>query len=164
MRNVIIVLWVTLIGFFAVPIAVSYMAAVPQEEVEAVIQRESEADDIRVTSEEIHGNKAMYSFSTKKDFGVAVFDHFGGKYSYSEGTMGNGEKDVKVRLDTGWDVYKYRVTKEGTELVEIEKSAGNYKIYAVIGVALAAVTVISVFYGAVMRRKNRPDKYKEVRR
>ena len=156
MKNIIIVLWVALIGFFVLPIADSFVSGFPENEVMAVIQRESEADNIKITAEEIHGDKAMYCFKTNNDFGVAVFTHYADNYSYSEGTIANGDKYIKVRLDAGWDVYNYNVTRNGAELINIEHSAGNYRIYAVIGAVLLIITVGYALYRTVFsRRKQR---------
>ena len=47
----------------------------------------------------------MYCFQTGSDFGAAVFSRMGERYCYQESTIGNGEKYIDVRLDTGWDVY-----------------------------------------------------------
>ena len=153
MKNIIIVLWIILTGFFIMPIAESFMSGVSESEVMTVIQRESEADDIEITAEEIHGDKAMYCFKTKNDFGVAVFTHYADNYSYSEGTIANGDKYIKVRLDTGWDVYQYNVMKDGAELINIEHSAGNYRIYAVIGAVLLVITAVYIIYRTVFEKK-----------
>ena len=45
------------------------------DNVEDVIRAEAETDDIQITAEEEHGNKAMYCFNTGNDFGIAVFNH-----------------------------------------------------------------------------------------
>ena len=73
MRNLLIILWLILIGVIAVPVCLDYMNGTPKDDVLSVIQRETETDDIRVTLEEEIGNKAMYCFQTGSDFGAAVF-------------------------------------------------------------------------------------------
>ena len=115
MRNLLIILWLILIGVIAVPVCLDYMNGTPKDDVLSVIQRETETDDIRVTLEEEIGNKAMYCFQTGSDFGAAVFSRMGERYCYQESTIGNGEKYIDVRLDTGWDVYQYYVTADGEE-------------------------------------------------
>lgn len=153
MRNIIIVLWITLIGFFAAPIAVNYVSGIPHQEVESVIERESEADNIIITADEEHGNKAMYCFNIKSDFGVAVFSHYGDKYSYVEGTLANGGDAMTVRLDTGRDLYIYDVNETGAKLIEIQRFGGTYKIYAMTALAMAVITVIYIIYRLSVRNR-----------
>ena len=99
MRNLLIILWLILIGVIAVPVCLDYMNGTPKDDVLSVIQRETETDDIRVTLEEEIGNKAMYCFQTGSDFGAAVFSRMGERYCYQESTIGNGEKYIDVRLE-----------------------------------------------------------------
>lgn len=49
MRNLLIILWLILIGVIAVPVCLDYMNGTPKDDVLSVIQRETETDDIRVT-------------------------------------------------------------------------------------------------------------------
>lgn len=129
------------------------MNGTPKDDVLSVIQRETETDDIRVTLEEEIGNKAMYCFQTGSDFGAAVFSRMGERYCYQESTIGNGEKYIDVRLDTGWDVYQYYVTADGAQQKKIETYQGVYRIY------LAAFLILlgaSLLYGlGNMRRRNK---------
>lgn len=153
MRNLLIILWLILIGVIAVPVCLDYMNGTPKDDVLSVIQRETETDDIRVTLEEEIGNKAMYCFQTGSDFGAAVFSRMGERYCYQESTIGNGEKYIDVRLDTGWDVYQYYVTADGAQQKKIETYQGVYRIY------LAAFLILlgaSLLYGLWnMRRGNK---------
>ena len=70
-----------------------------------------------------------------------------------ESTIGNGEKYIDVRLDTGWDVYQYYVTADGAQQKKIETYQGVYRIY------LAAFLILlgaSLLYGLWnMRRRNK---------
>ena len=131
MRNLLIILWLILIGVIAVPICLDYMNGTPKDDVLSVIQRETETDDIRVTLEE----------------------EIGERYCYQESTIGNGEKYIDVRLDTGWDVYQYYVTADGAQQKKIETYRGVYRIY------LAAFLILlgaSLLYGLWnMRRRNK---------
>lgn len=153
MRNLLIILWLILIGVIAVLVCLDYMNGTPKDDVLSVIQRETETDDIRVTLEEEIGNKAMYCFQTGSDFGAAVFSRMGERYCYQESTIGNGEKYIDVRLDTGWDVYQYYVTADGAQQKKIETYQGVYRIY------LAAFLILlgaSLLYGLWnMRRRNK---------
>ena len=47
MRNLLIILWLILIGVIAVPVCLDYMNGTPKDDVLSVIQRETETDDIR---------------------------------------------------------------------------------------------------------------------
>ena len=53
MRNLLIILWLILIGVIAVPVCLDYMNGTPKDDVLSVIQRETETDDIRVTLEAV---------------------------------------------------------------------------------------------------------------
>ena len=56
MRNLLIILWLILIGVIAVPVCLDYMNGTPKDDVLSVIQRETETDDIRVTGRQcFHG-------------------------------------------------------------------------------------------------------------
>ena len=139
MRNLLIILWLILIGVIAVPVCLDYMNGTPKDDVLSVIQRETETDDI--------------CFQTGSDFGAAVFSRMGERYCYQESTIGNGEKYIDVRLDTGWDVYQYYVTADGAQQKKIETYQGVYRIY------LAAFLILlgaSLLYGLWnMRRRNK---------
>ena len=131
MKNFIIVIWLVFAAFFLFPTAVTYISGHPGSEVTAIIEKESEADDIQITAAEEHGIRSMYAFRAGDDFGVAVFSHFADNYDYEEGMMSNGEEHIDVNLDTGWDLYQYRVTADGAEQVGYERFGGIYRIYAV---------------------------------
>ena len=77
MKNFIIFMWVIFTAFFLFPIASNYMSGSPESEIVSIIEKESEADDIKVTASKEHGNKSMYAFTAGEDFGVAIFSHFG---------------------------------------------------------------------------------------
>ena len=96
MRNLLIILWLILIGVIAVPVCLDYMNGTPKDDVLSVIQRETETDDIRVTLEEEIGNKAMYCFQTGSDFGAAVFSRMGERYCYQESTIGAQQKKIET--------------------------------------------------------------------
>ena len=91
MRNIIIVLWLILAGFFVSPAVSCFISGTSYDNVEDVIRAEAETDDIQITAEEEHGNKAMYCFNTGNDFGIAVFNHYADNYRYEDGVMANGE-------------------------------------------------------------------------
>ena len=97
-RNLLIILWLILIGVIAVPVCLDYMNGTPKDDVLSVIQRETETDDIRVTLEEEIGNKAMYCFQTGSDFGAAVFSRMGERYCYQESTL----ETERNTLTCGW--------------------------------------------------------------
>ena len=149
----IIVLWVIFIAFFASPIIVNFASGAPADEIESIIAKEAEVGEFEIIAQEEEGNKAMYAFKTEKDFGVAVFTHYADNYSYDEGTMSNGEKYIDVSLDTGWDVYAYKVTKDGAELTAINKMSGTYRMYAIIAGLFAIITVICLIYGKATKKK-----------
>lgn len=153
MRNLLIVLWVIFFGVIAVPAVLDYMNGTAKDDVLSVIQRETETDDIRITLEEELGNKAMYCFRTGSDFGAAVFSRMGDRYCYQESTIGNGEKYIDVRLDTGWDVYQYYVTAEGAQQEKIETYQGVYRIYLAAFLILLGASLLQGFWS--MRRKNK---------
>ena len=69
----LIILWLILIGVIAVPVGLDYMNGTAKDDVLAVIQRETETDDIRITLEEEIGNKAMYCFQTGMIWSSGVF-------------------------------------------------------------------------------------------
>ena len=87
MKNFIIVIWLVFAAFFLFPTAVTYISGHPGSEVTAIIEKESEADDIQITAAEEHGIRSMYAFRAGDDFGVAVFSHFADNYNYEEGLM-----------------------------------------------------------------------------
>lgn len=157
MRNFLVILWLILIAVIAVPVGLDYWHGTPKADVYAVIQRETETDDIRITLEEELGNKAMYCFQAGDDFGAAVFSRMGDRYCYQESTIGNGEKFIDVRLDTGWDVYQYYVTAEGAQQERIETGKGVYRIYLT---AFAILLAVSLLYGLWSMRKRKKQKHK----
>ena len=55
MKNFIIVIWLVFAAFFLFPTAVTYISGHPGSEVTAIIEKESEADDIQITAAEEHG-------------------------------------------------------------------------------------------------------------
>lgn len=156
MRNIIIVLWVILVTFFAAPIVANFVSGVPAEEIPEVIQKEAETDQLEITGAEEEGNKAMYTFNAGKDFGVAVFVHYADNYSYDEGAMANGEKYIDVSLDTGWDVYQYKVTRGGPELVGVMAMSGSYRMYIILAAVLAVITIGGAIFSRI--KKNKPEK------
>lgn len=149
----IIVLWLVLIGIIAGPVVMNFTSGVEQSETLSIIERESEASNVRITAREEHGNKAMYCFAADSCFGVAIFDHYADNYSYSEGTISNGESYIAVRLDTGCDVYRYNITADGAQLTGMENFKGIYRLYAAGAGILVLITAAYVVYGKVMRRK-----------
>ena len=155
MRNFLIILWLILIGVIAVPVGLDYMNGTAKDDVLAVIQRETETDDIRITLEEEIGNKAMYCFQTGDDFGAAVFSQIGERYCYQESTIGNGEKYIDVRLDTGWDVYQYYVTADGAQQQKIETYRGVYRIYLAAFLILLAASLLQGLWSIRKRRKHK---------
>ncbi len=155
LRNLLIILWLILIGVIAVPVGMDYMNGMPKDDVLSVIQRETETDDIRITLEEEIGNKAMYCFRTGSDFGAAVFSKTGNRYCYRESTIGNGEKYIDVRLDTGWDVYRYHVTADGAQQEEIETYQGVYRIYLAAFLILAGLSLLYGFWSLTRRNKHK---------
>ena len=62
MKNFIIVIWLVFAAFFLFPTAVTYISGHPGSEVTAIIEKESEADDIQITAAEEHGIRSMYAF------------------------------------------------------------------------------------------------------
>ena len=50
MKNFIIFMWVIFAAFFLFPIASNYMSGSPESEIVSIIEKESEADDIKVTA------------------------------------------------------------------------------------------------------------------
>lgn len=157
MRNVIIVLWVILVGFFASPAIACFISGTSHDNVVEIIKTEAETDEIKITSDEEQGNKAMYCFDTQNDFGIAVFTHYADNYNYEEGVMANGEEYISVSLDTGKDIYRYNVTKNGAEFIGKDSFKGSYRTYAVIGVILALLTVAAAVYGSISGRKRNDD-------
>ena len=155
MRNVIIVLWVILVGFFASPAIACFISGTSHDNVVEIIKTEAETDEIKITSDEEQGNKAMYCFDTQNDFGIAVFTHYADNYNYEEGVMANGEEYIGVRLDTGKDIYRYNVTKNGAEFTGKDSFEGSYRTYGIIAAILAVFTIIAAVYGMTAGKKNR---------
>lgn len=163
MKNFIIVIWLVFAAFFLFPTAVTYISGHPGSEVTVIIEKESEADDIQITAAEEHGIRSMYAFRAGDDFGVAVFSHFADNYNYEEGLMSNGEEHIDVNLDTGWDLYQYRVTADGAEQVGYERFGGIYRIYAVIAAVMLAFSIAAGIYGAVMKKRREEQRRKGLR-
>ena len=155
MRNIIIVLWLILAGFFVSPAVSCFISGTSYDNVEDVIRAEAETDDIQITAEEEHGNKAMYCFNTGNDFGIAVFNHYADNYSSEEGVMANGEEYIGVRLDTGKDISRYNVTDNGAEFTGKDSFEGSYRTYGIIAAILAVFTIIAAVYGMTAGKKNR---------
>ena len=141
MKNFIIVIWLVFAAFFLFPTAVTYISGHPGE----------------------HGIRSMYAFRAGDDFGVAVFSHFADNYDYEEGMMSNGEEHIDVNLDTGWDLYQYRVTADGAEQVGYERFGGIYRIYAVIAAVMLALSIAAGIYGAVMKKRREEQRRKGLR-
>ena len=163
MKNFIIFMWVIFAAFFLVPIASNYMSGSPESEIVSIIEKESEADDIKVTASEEHGNKSMYAFTAGEDFGVAIFSHFGDNYNYQEGTMSNDEDHIDVNLDTGWDVYEYKLTAEGAEQVAFHRFGGIYKVYAMIAAVMVIFSIVGGIYGIRTKKKYEEQRKKGLR-
>lgn len=163
MKNFIIALWLIFAAFFIFPIGTNYISGQPESEVLSIIETEAEADDINVTSVEEHGNKAMYAFMAKDRFGVAIFSKFGDNYKYLEGTVSNDLEDIDVYLDTGWDVYKYKVTEKGAEQMDFERLGGVYKVYAIIAIIMVLISIAAGIYGAKMKKKHEEQRKKGLR-
>lgn len=156
MKNFIIALWLILAAFIVVPIGVDYASGEPESEAMQTIERESEAENVRITAVEKHGNKAMYAFTAGDDFGVAIFSSFADNYKYTEGTISNGQDHIDVYLNTGWDVYRYEVTEKGARQTGFEKFGGVYRIYAAAAAVMAAVSIAAAIYSN-RRRKQRKN-------
>lgn len=160
MKNFIIFMWVVFAAFFLFPVAAGYMSGSPESEIVSIIEKESEADDIKVTATEEHGNKSMYGFTAGKDFGVAVFTHFGDNYKYQEGTMSNDEEHIDVNLDTGWDVYEYKVTAEGAQQVAFHRFGGIYKVYVMIAAVMVIFSIAGGIYAVRLKKKHEEQRKK----
>ena len=163
MRNFIIAIWLIFAAFFVFPMVTNYSSGSPESEVVSIIEKEAETDDIQITSVEEHGNKAMYAFNTDNTFGVAIFNKFADNYKYSEGTISNEFEDIDVYLDTGWDVYRYKVTDKGAEQVGFERFAGVYKIYSIIAVIMVIVSIRAGIYGVRQKKKHEEQRRKGLR-
>lgn len=154
MKNVIIMMWLIFAAFVIFPIAADYISGDSESEVVSIIEKESEADDITITAAIEHGNKAMYVFKVgESEFGVAIFSHFADNYGYEEGIMSNGDDHIDVNLDTGWDIYKYRVTADEALETEYDRFGGVYRMYAMIAAILAIVSVAGGIYGIHAKKR-----------
>lgn len=163
MKNFIIAIWLIFAAFVIVPIGVDFVTGQPESEVNAIIEQEAEADDIVITAVEKHGNKAMYAFTAGDDFGVAIFSDFADNYKYSEGAMSNGQDFIAVYLNTGWDVYRYKVTEEGAQQVDFERFAGEYRNYVLGAVAMAVISLIAALIGRRVKKKHEEQRKKGLR-
>ncbi len=163
MKNFIIAIWLIFAAFVIVPIGIDFVTGQPEDEVTAIIEREAEADDIVITAVEKHGNKAMYAFTAGDDFGVAIFSNFADNYKYSEGAMSNGQADIDVYLNTGWDVYIYKVTWDGARQVAFERFGGEYRNYAIGALAMAVISLIAVLIGRRVKKKHEEQRKKGLR-
>lgn len=163
MRNFLIIVWIVLISFFSAPIITDYVGGSPENEVVSIIEKEAEADNIEITAVENQGNKSMYTFTAGNDFGVAIFSHLGDKYRYREGTMSNGEDHIHVNLDSGWDMYKYRVTSEGAEQTNVKEFSGMYKIYVIVAAVMVVVSIIAAINGVKQKKIQEEQRRKGLR-
>ena len=154
MRNFLIILWLILIGVIAVPVGLDYMNGTAKDDVLAVIQRETETDDIRITLEEEIGNKAMYCFQTGDDFGAAVFSRIGERYCYQESTIGNGEK---YRRPAGHGLGCVPVLRDGGRGAAAENRdvPGVYRIYLAAFLILLAASLLQGLWSIRKRRKHK---------
>ncbi len=163
MKNFVIVIWLIFAAFFIFPMAANYLSGVPESEVISIIEKESEADGIKVVDFEEHGNKAMYVFSAGDDFGTAVFFHVGDKYKYMEGTMSNGDTHIDIHLDTGWDAYEYRITDSGARETDFQKNGGVYRTYAIIALIMVLISIAAAVNGVRMKKKHEEQRKKGLR-
>lgn len=163
MRNVILAVWLIFAAFIFVPVISNVAGGQPEEQVTAIIEKEAEAKNIEITAEEKQGNKAMYAFKAGDDFGVAIFSHFADSYKYIEGTMSNGQKKIDVNLNSGWDMYRYKVGPAGAEQVEFDRLGGSYMTYALLFIGMVIVSLIAMVYGARIKKKHEEQRKKGLR-
>ena len=155
MRNFLIILWLILIGVIAVPVGLDYMNGTAKDDVLAVIQRERRRMISGSHWRRKLETRPCTAFRRGDDFGAAVFSRIGERYCYQESTIGNGEKYIDVRLDTGWDVYQYYVTADGAQQQKIETYRGVYRIYLAAFLILLAASLLQGLWSIRKRRKHK---------
>ena len=155
MRSFIIVIWIVIAALFLYTPAEAYISGQPESEIAAVILKESEAEDIQITAAEEHGIRSVYAFRAGDDFGVAVFSHFAGRYDYEEGMMSNGDEHIDVNLDTGWDMYQYRVTADGIQQVGYQRFGGIYRMYAAAAAVMLFFSIAAGVYSSAAKKRRR---------
>lgn len=160
MRSIIVALWLIFGAIILAPVVINYAAGDPYDEVLAVIETEAETEVIKITGEAAKGNRLLLTFTARDDFGVAIFSHYGDNYRYEEGTISNGMDYIDVNLDTGWNIYVYKVTASGLYAEGVRRGEGIYRTYTVTGVCLGMITVIAIIISRIKKRKTEKRKMK----
>lgn len=155
MKSVIVVLWLAFGVFLLTPIITTYVAGDSYDQVFSTIETEAETEVSRITGEVARGNRILLAFTAGDDFGVAIFSHYGDNYKYEEGTMSNGMGSIDVNLDTGWNIYGYKVTASGLYTADIRRGEGIYRTYAMTGGFLAVITGMAVALSRIKKRKSK---------
>lgn len=153
MKSIIVALWLIFGGIILTPVVINYAIGSPYDEVLSIIETEAETEVTQITGEAAEGNRLLLTFTARNDFGVAIFSHYGDNYRYEEGTISNGMDDIDINLDTGWNIYVYKVTADGLHTQDVRTGEGIYRTYTVTGVCLGMITVIALFLGRVKKRK-----------
>ena len=73
------------------------------------------------------------------------------------------EDHIDVNLDTGWDVYEYKLTAEGAEQVAFHRFGGIYKVYAMIAAVMVIFSIVGGIYGIRTKKKYEEQRKKGLR-
>jgi hypothetical protein len=164
LRSLITAAWLILLAFILVPPAVDYTTGVSYNRTGIIMELEAESDEIHIIGEEHQGNKMLMAFDTGNDYGVAVFSCVKEHYRYEEGLMSNNKDYIDVNLDVGWDIYQYRVSDSGIELMRIRENEGIWKTYADVACMLAAATLALCIFRGLRKRSKRKEKKRRRRK
>ena len=155
MKSIVVALWLIFGGIVLAPVVINYVAGSPYDEVLPIIETEAETEVTQITGETAEGNRLLLALTARDDFGVAIFSHYGDNYKYEEGTISNGMDYIDINLDTGWNIYVYKVTAGGLETSDIRMGEGIYTTYVAIGVCLGVITASAIAFSRFKRRKSK---------
>ena len=164
MRSLITAAWMILLAFMLVPAGIDYFTGVSYDRIDTVMKVEAESLDLHVIDEEAQGSRLLVAFETGNDYGVAVFSCVKEHYRYEEGLMSNDRDYIDVNLDVGWDIYQYRVSEDGIELMEIREDEGVWKKYADAACALGVLTIALCIFRCLRKRSRRREKKRRRRK